>query len=57
MLENRLKEHFQDLDGAVVRVIFRVFQAEKAKLSYTRPRGIIDEINHIIEDEVQEYET
>lgn len=57
MVHRRLKEQFQELDPVVARVILRVFQAENAKLSSQKPRGIMSEIELIIEEEVRNYET
>lgn len=51
MLRDRIRDLFRECDLDVQDVLARVIEAEWAKLSYERPKGIIDEIRQIIDAE------
>jgi hypothetical protein len=53
MLREKILDLFHECDPEVRNVIERVLDAEWAKLSYERPRGIIDEIRHIVDSEAR----
>ena len=53
MLRERILGLFREYDADVQQVIARVIEAEWAKLSYEKPRGIIEEIRQIIDDTVE----
>jgi len=53
MLREKILELFKGCDPEVRNVIARVVDAEWAKLSYEKPRGIIDEIRHIVDSEAR----
>ena len=53
MLRERIVELFKDRDPKVQAVIARVIEEEWKRLSYRQPRGILDEIKHIIDAEVR----
>lgn len=47
------KEQYSDIsDESIHRVIQRVLEAEKAKLNMGNPKGIKDDIEQIIEEEI-----
>ena len=56
MLKDKILELFQDYEPEVQVVIARVMDKEWARLSYQRPRGILEEIRQIIEAEVGNHE-
>ena len=56
MLQEKILELFRDYDPEVQEVIARVLEQEWAHLSYQRPRGIAEEIRHIIDAEVKSHE-
>ena len=53
MLREKILELFKECDPEVKSIIARVLDAEWAKLSYEKPRGIIDEIRHIVDSEAR----
>ena len=53
MLRERILGLFREYDPDVQQVIAKVIEAEWAKLSYERPRGIVEEIRQIIDDTVE----
>jgi len=53
MLREKILELFKECDPDVMNVIERVLDAEWAKLSYEKPRGIIEEIRHIVDSEAR----
>lgn len=56
MLKDKILELFQDYEREVQEVIARVLEEEWARLSYQKPRGILEEIRQIIEAEVGNHE-
>lgn len=56
MLKEKILELFQDYEPEVQKVIARVLEEEWARLSYERPRGILEEIRQIIDAEVRSHE-
>lgn len=56
MLKDKILELFQDYEPEVQEVIARVLEEEWARLSYERPRGILEEIRQIIDAEVRSHE-
>ena len=49
MLREKIMELFRDCDPDVREVLSEVLDREWARLSYERPRGIVDEIKQIID--------
>lgn len=56
MLKERIVELFRDCEPEVREVIGRVLDEEWARLSLDRPRGIMEKIRQIIDDEVKSHE-
>ena len=56
MLKDRILELFQDYEPEVQVVIAKVLDEEWARLSYQRPRGILENIRQIIDAEVRSHE-
>ena len=56
MLREKVLELFREYDPEVREVIARVLEKEWARLSFERPRGITEEIRHIIDAEVKSHE-
>ena len=56
MLKERILELFRDCEPEVRQVIGRVLEEEWARLSLERPRGIMEKIRQIIDDEVKSRE-
>ena len=53
MLREKILDLFQECDPEVRVIIARVLDAEWAKLSYEKPRGIIDEIRQIVDSQAR----
>jgi hypothetical protein len=53
MLRDRIQDLFRECDPDVKEVLSRIIEAEWAKLRYDKPKGIIDEIQQIIDAEVR----
>ncbi len=53
MLRDTIRDLFRECDPDVQEVLSRIIDAEWAKLSYDKPKGIIDEIHQIIDAEVR----
>jgi len=53
MLREKILNLFRDYEPEVQEVLAQVIEAEWAKLSYERPRGIIEEIRQIIDAEAR----
>ena len=53
MLREKILDLFQECDPEVKVIIERVLDAEWAKLSYEKPRGIIDEIRQIVDSQAR----
>ena len=53
MLREKILDLFQECDPEVKAIIERVLDAEWAKLSYEKPRGIIDEIRQIVDSQAR----
>ncbi len=51
MLKDTIRNLFRKYEPDVQEVLARVIEEEWAKLSYDRPRGIIDQIRQIIDAE------
>lgn len=49
MLMDRIRDLFRECDPDVQEVLSSVIEAEWAKLSHASPKGIIDEIQQIID--------
>ena len=56
MLKDKILELFRDYEPEVQSVIARVLEEEWARLSYERPRGILEEIRQIIDAEARSHE-
>ncbi len=56
MLKDKILELFRDYEPEVQVVIARVLEEEWARLSYERPRGILEEIRQIIDAEARSHE-
>ena len=56
MLKDKILELFQDYEPDVQRVIAKVLEEEWARLSYERPRGILEEVRKVIDAEVRGHE-
>ena len=56
MLKDKILELFRDYEPEVQEVIARVLEKEWARLSYERPRGILEEIRQIIDAEARSHE-
>lgn len=53
MLREKIIDLFSECDPEVRSIIGRVIDAEWAKLSYEKPRGIMDEIRRIVDSEAR----
>jgi hypothetical protein len=53
MLRDRIIELFKNYDPDIREVLSEVLDKEWARLSYDKPRGIIDEIRQIIDAQVR----
>ncbi len=56
MLQTKLNELLNEYEPEIRSVVLKVLRAERAKLSYVNPRGILDEVRHIIEEEAERLE-
>lgn len=56
MLRDKILDLFREYDPEIQNVIARVLEEEWARLSYERPRGMSEEIKHIIDAEVKGHE-
>ena len=56
MLKERILELFHEYEPEVQNVINRVLEEEWERLSLERPRGIMDRIRQIIDEEVKNRE-
>jgi hypothetical protein len=56
MLREKILQLFREYEPEVQAVIARVLEEEWARLSYEKPRGILEEIRHIIDAEVRSHE-
>lgn len=53
MLREKILELFRECEPEIQSVIARVLDEEWARLSHERPRGIMERIRQIIDDEVR----
>ena len=56
MLKDKILELFRDYEPEVQEVIERVLEEEWARLSYERPRGILEQVRQIIDAEARNHE-
>lgn len=56
MLREKILDLFRDCEPDIQGVLADIIEVEWAKLSYDKPRGVIEQIRQIIDDEARKVE-